>query len=87
MSGVTQSHWEFWMGKMPMPKDCDFETMMAMYDVVKNMEDREYAANQIKIYEGLWRKWLPKYEADNTLADIMKHFKEQILLYRKELIS
>lgn len=76
------------MGEMPMPEGCNFETMMVMYKVVKNMEDKEYAAEQIKFYEELWRKWKPKYDEDKdnlNLCAIMKYIKEGILLYREWL--
>lgn len=90
MSLVTPQHWEFWMKDMLMPEDCTFEMMFAMYDAIKKVEDKEYAAEQIAWYESLWRQYFPKYETakeyQNTEYDeIMKLIKEGILFFRKWL--
>lgn len=86
MTIVTERHWESWMGSMPMPEDCEVTTMFAMYDSVKKMEDKEYAAQQIQWYESLWRRFFPLYQENNEkYGDVMKLIKEGIEFFRKEL--
>lgn len=101
MSLVSPLLWKLWMGDRPMPQNCTFEMMGVMYDAIKSIEDREYAAEQVKFYERLFRQWLPEYKhlqetyslSDNvlmpeeweTIKKIMKLLKEQILYWREEL--
>jgi hypothetical protein len=99
MTLVTPQHWEVWMGDKPMPEECTLEQMWAMIDVIQDMDNRDYAIEQITWYEDLWRKTLPKYklaeehkdvDEDNlkryeTLSATMKLIKEGIEFWRREL--
>ena len=102
MSLVSAERWRFWLGDMPMPEDCTNEEMWAAYDAVYAMESREYASEQIKWYESLWRKNKPKYDealkhkdsGDEKLTEklivlsqTMKLIKDGIQYWREELIS
>lgn len=68
------------MGEMPMPEGTTFDEMRAMYDVITKMENKEYAAEQLKWYEGLWREWKPKYDELDKVKheddDLMKRFED-----------
>jgi hypothetical protein len=80
--------WEFWLKDMPMPEDATYEIMWSMVDALELMNYRDYAAEQIKWYENLWLKYIPRYKADpdnENLIDIMKMIKNGILMWREEL--
>lgn len=88
MTIVTEPLWRFWMGDMPMPEDCEHETMHVMYESIKKIDDREYAARQVKWYQEEWRKRLPAYKQnpnDETQRSIMKLIKEGIMYWREVL--
>lgn len=98
-SPVTPYHWSMWLGDMPMPEGATFDEMMAAYDAVKKIEDKDYAVEQLKWYEDSWRRYLPRYEAAkavkdegdeflekfNTLESIMKLIKEGIEMMRERI--
>lgn len=101
MSLVTPVHWEFWMGDKPMPEGCTREMMFAMYDAIKKIEDRDYALEQVKFYEGLFREWLPRYKTyegifsdpekltPNTISDYGKtweNIQESMKLLKEQIL-
>jgi hypothetical protein len=86
VSLVPYDVWDLWMGNMPMPENCTFEEMRAMYDVVKQIEDREYAAKQISWYENLWRLNLPKYKLAEEGSDEYEVYKSIMLLIKEGII-
>lgn len=99
MSLVSEERWKGWMGDMPMPEGCTSEMMWVMYDTIKRIEDKEYAAEQIEFYESLWRKniraytLLEKHKDEDevfmidykNMLEVMKLIKEGIVFYRKWL--
>lgn len=81
MSLVSPVIWEMTMGDMPMPEDCTFEQMNAMWEVVHAMENKEFAVEQIKWYEDLWRVNLPKYEFYKKHREVSEDYEEKYIIY------
>jgi hypothetical protein len=78
------------MGEMPMPPDCSYEMMCLMYDSVQDIENKSYAAEQLRWYESLWNRYKPQYDAaqdDKNYISIMQLIKQGILHWREELVS
>lgn len=98
-SPVTPEHWSFWLGEMPMPEGATHAEMMAAYDAIKKIEDRDWDVEQLKWYEDSWRYYLPRFQAAEkhkdehpdmlekykTLESIMKLIKEGIEMFRERL--